>query len=64
MNNGNPLDESHYQMIVDGIERAENALKQAELAERAGINVGELKQQAQENLDKLRRIRNVYFPGR
>jgi len=64
MSNTNPLDESHYQMIVDGIMRAENALRQAEMAERAGIDVGDLKAQAQESLDKLRRMRNVYFPGR
>lgn len=60
----NPLTEEHLQEINKGIEAAEDAIAQAEQAERAGIDVGNVKDEAQQALERLRRIKNVYFPNR
>jgi hypothetical protein len=60
----NPLSEAHFQEIHKGIGDGELAYKHMDLAERAGIDVSEHRKRHDENMDKLRKIKAVYFPGR
>jgi len=60
----NPLDESHFQQIEQGLASASRALAQVELAKRAGIDTGDSESRAREAQAKLLRIKQVYFPGR
>jgi len=58
-----PLTEEDLVKINEGIDQFRNALTQIDLAERAGIDVAAQKQQAEEGLAKLQKIKQVYFPG-
>jgi hypothetical protein len=56
--------ETHYQQLVEGIRHATSAIEQADRAAQAGIDLSGIKAEAEATLDKLRRIRAVYYPGR
>ena len=60
----NPLTEAHYQQLQDGIAKAELALRMVAQAKRADIDTGDVEQRASETLDRLRKLKNVYFPNR
>lgn len=62
--NTNPLGEGEYQRIMDGIASAEEAIRQAELAERAGIDVGTRLSTARQNRERLLKMKHTYFPNR
>lgn len=59
-----PLGESELTRINEGIVKADEAIRQAELAKRAGIDIGTRLEQAQANREKLVRIKSTYFPNR
>lgn len=49
--------------IDEAIVKGEAALKEADLAERAGIDVSSQVTQIKDGLAKLRQIKNTYFPN-
>lgn len=60
----NPLNEQHYQQIKDGLAQADEALRQIDLAKRAGLDVSAQEKQVAETKARLLSIKQVYFPGR
>lgn len=60
----NPLTETHFNNIVEGIRRADEAIAAAEKAALAGIDLSSVRQQAIEARDRLLKVKQVYFPGR
>lgn len=61
---GNPLNEQHLTQINDGLRQADEAMRQIELAKRAGLDVSLQEQQVQATKARLLQIKQVYFPGR
>lgn len=59
-----PLNEEHYQKILAGIDAAEEAIRQAEMAERAGVDTTKQLATAKGQRDQLLKFKNVYFTGR
>jgi hypothetical protein len=62
--NTNPLSENHYQQIMAGLESADAAIRQAEMAQQAGLDVASKLKAAQDAKAQLLRLKNTYFPGR
>ncbi|MGH7240316.1 MAG: hypothetical protein ACREHG_09690 [Candidatus Saccharimonadales bacterium] len=60
----NPLTDEHLTLINQGIEAGTAAQSIAEKAKQAGMDVAELERQVTEGTNKLRRIKQVFFPGR
>jgi hypothetical protein len=59
----NPLTPDHLAQIKNALDAAKSAQYQIELAKRAGIDIGSLEQTNNDNIAKLRQIKDVYFPG-
>jgi hypothetical protein len=59
----NPLTPDHLAQIKNALDAAKQAQYQIDLAKRAGIDVSTLEQTNNENITKLRQIKDVYFPG-
>lgn len=59
-----PLTEEHLQQINDGIAAIEYAKRQIALAKKADIDVAQSETEANAALEKLRKIKAVYFPNR
>lgn len=49
--------------INQALAQAETAQNEIELAKRAGIDVSTQEQQLKESVDKLRTLKQVYFPN-
>ncbi len=70
MPNGNqtpptsPLGEPDLERINQSLKQLDEAQVQADLAKRAGIDIGEEEGKIRETRQKLQRIKQVYFPGR
>jgi hypothetical protein len=66
MSNGadGPLSEAHLAQLKAGMEAADEALRQIEMAKRAGIDMGAQEAETRALRDRLAQIRQVYFPGR
>jgi hypothetical protein len=60
----NPLNEAHYQQIQDGLEAARVGLIQAEMAQRAGLDVSADLARINASRDQLLKLKQVYFPNR
>jgi len=60
---GSPLQIEHLSQIRNALDTINNAKAQIELAKRAGINVADQELQIQQAEDRLRQIKQVYFPG-
>jgi hypothetical protein len=58
-----PLTPDHLAQIKNALDAAKQAQYQIEKAKRAGIDVEALEQTNNENIAKLRQIKDVYFPG-
>lgn len=58
-----PLTGEHLAQINDALERAKAGEAQITLAERAGLDVADQKAQLERDVEKLRQIKSVYFPG-
>lgn len=61
---GSPLTEEHLTQINQGLKQVADAKKQIALAERAGIDVAQLKAANNQAEEKLLQLKQVYFPGR
>lgn len=59
----NPLTEEHKQQIDKGIAAANIGLQAVKMAEMAGIDVSQQRQQLENNLEQLHKIKQVYFPN-
>jgi hypothetical protein len=59
-----PLTEEHLNEINNALSDGELAQKHIEMAKRAGIDVSQHEAQHTENMQKLRQIKQVYFPNR
>lgn len=59
----NPLTGADLARINDALQRAKAGLQQAELAQRAGLDVSAQTSQLQQTLQQLTAIKQVYFPG-
>lgn len=59
-----PLDESHFQILKGGIDAAEQAKEHIDMARSAGINVDDHEKRVNAELTQLRKLKDVYFPGR
>ena len=59
-----PLDDSHLAQINDALEKMKAVEYNMDLAHRAGIDMGAMKQATQELKTKLIGIKQTYFPGR
>lgn len=59
----NPLGQEDLKQINLGLEHIKSGKAQAELAQRAGIDVSQHVAQLNDNEAKLRAIKQVYFPG-
>jgi hypothetical protein len=57
------LNTEHLDQIKAGIAAANEALAQIAKARMAGIDMSAQEQTLKDNLDKLQRIKQVYFPG-
>jgi hypothetical protein len=66
MTNGqtNPLTDSDFQRIEEGLRMADSAIAQAEMAQRAGLDTREALKRAQQSKDQLLKIKQTYFPNR
>ena len=60
----NPLTEQDFERLTEGLQAAQTAIAQAEMAERAGLDVAPLMERAKQSRDQLLKIKNIYFPGR
>lgn len=60
----NPLSETDLAQINDGINQAEQGMRQLELAKRAGIDVTAQEAELTKTLKQLRQLKQVYFPNR
>lgn len=60
----NPLTEDHYNQISKALADGRLAERHIEMAKRAGIDVSEHEKNHTENMQKLRQIKQVYFPHR
>lgn len=60
----NPLSEEHLQDLNRGIAQAEEGLRQVALAKRAGFDMTQQEADLRATQDKLRQIKQVYFPNR
>lgn len=58
-----PLTNAHLDQIKKSLLVADAALAQADLAERAGIDVSAQKAQLLDSKQKLLQVKNVYFPN-
>lgn len=59
----NPLTLADLGKINDAISTAQVGLKQAEMAQRAGIDVTHHQTELKKSLDQLVALKQVYFPG-
>lgn len=59
-----PLEESDLAQIDDALSALEAAKGQVDLAVQAGIDVGARQQEILDRVERLRRIKQTYFPGR
>lgn len=59
----NPLTPDHLLQINNALDMARQADYQIQLAKRAGIDVSQAEQINNDNITKLRQIKQVYFPG-
>lgn len=59
-----PLTESDFANIQTQLANLKRAEMELERAQRAGIDTGDMKSQANELRAKLGRIKQTYFPGR
>lgn len=62
--NTTPLGEGELARLNEGIAKADEAIRQAELAQRAGIDIGQRLDQARSNRERLAKIKQTYFPNR
>lgn len=60
----NPLTDEHLETIDMHLANGKKALDSCELAERAGVDVSQHKQSIMDSMDRLRKIRQVYFPNK
>jgi hypothetical protein len=60
---GSPLTNEHLQQLNNALDQAKQAQIQIDLAKRAGIDVSNLEQMNNDNVSKIRQIKQVYFPG-
>lgn len=59
-----PLNEQHLQQLNNALDQARLADIQIQMAKRAGIpGIEQLEQQNNDNISKLRTIKQVYFAG-
>lgn len=58
-----PLTIAHLEQIRNALDICRNGKAQIELAKRAGIDVTELEKTLTDAENKLRQIKQVYFPG-
>jgi hypothetical protein len=59
-----PLTEADYVQLRNGLDAANRAEQQIELARRAGFNVDKQAAQIAATKDQLIKTLNTYFPGR
>ncbi len=59
----NPLSLEDLAHIEEGIQQSENVIEAAEKASRAGIDVSNIVEKAEETLRGLRQLKQVYFPN-
>jgi hypothetical protein len=62
-NPNSPLTDQHLQQINTALQALEMAKSQILLAKQAGIDVTKFEQQAIDAEQKLRAIKNTYFPN-
>lgn len=60
---GSPLTLDHLAQLNKALDQAKTAQIQIDLAKRAGIDVSQAEQVNNDNVKKLRDIKQVYFPG-
>lgn len=60
----NPLDEGDYLELTKSIGDLENAIRAADKAQQAGIDMSAQKARAQQELERARNLKRTYFPGR
>lgn len=58
------LTEEHYQQIKNALDAVAAIQPHIDQAVRAGVPMDEHQKQLTETAESLRRLRNVYFPGR
>lgn len=58
-----PLTQQHLDQIKNALDIIALAKQQAEMATRAGVDIGTSLQQLNDTQAKLLQIKNVYFPG-
>jgi hypothetical protein len=63
MSTENPLDSSHFEQIMRGLEASRSAIAQAEMAIRAGIKAEAQLATAKEQEARLLKLKQVYFPN-
>lgn len=59
----NPLNETHLRKLNSGLAKLDDAERSIERAIRAGIDVGDQRQQTRDAREKILRIKQEYFPG-
>lgn len=59
-----PLNEQHLADINNALQQLAEANRQIKLAKQAGIDVTAQEAEAKDTENKLRSIKQVYFPGR
>lgn len=59
----NLLTDDHKRQIKDALVQTNEALREANLAKQAGIDLGAAYQQLIDNKAKLEALRDTYFPG-
>lgn len=64
MSDSTPLNDGHLEDIQRGLKQVEEALAQVRKAKAAGLDLGNVEAEIQEQGAKLRRIGQVYFPGK
>ena len=58
-----PLTPQHLAQINAGIDYAAQAAQHIAMAKQAGMDVSHYEHQLKEMMDKMLRVKNVYFPG-
>jgi hypothetical protein len=62
-NPNSPLTQQHFEAIKAALDVLDNAQQQAELAQRAGIDVQAQMDTIKQQRAQLLQIKNTYFPG-
>lgn len=63
MPHNHPLNETHLQTINNALDHVKYAKEQIALAKSAGIDVTAHEKILDDTHDKLRKLKNVYFPN-